>query len=193
MDILGFDTYTESLTDGLQVLRYNLTTAYVPHLDWIDDPSKKEEHDYDSAGKGSNRFATILLYMSDLAENDGGETAFAKGLPADQPVEERVMLPAAMEALRASGDVKDLLKRGSWEERMVAQCRSQLSMRPHSIRAVLFYSQNPNGTVDNNSLHGGCPVAGGEKWGESFLCVCVATAVLSRGLMFSRCAFRKEA
>ena len=32
MDVLGFDTYIESFTDGLQVLRYNKTTAYVPHL-----------------------------------------------------------------------------------------------------------------------------------------------------------------
>jgi hypothetical protein len=36
MDILGFDTYVESLTDGLQVLRYNLTTGYYPHMDWIE-------------------------------------------------------------------------------------------------------------------------------------------------------------
>lgn len=28
MDVLGFDDYEESLTDGLQVLRYNKTTAY---------------------------------------------------------------------------------------------------------------------------------------------------------------------
>jgi len=45
MDILGFDEYEESLTDGLQVLRYNKTTAYIPHLDWIDDYGKKQEHD----------------------------------------------------------------------------------------------------------------------------------------------------
>ena len=44
MNVLGFDEYTESLTDGLQVLRYNQTTAYVPHLDWIDDYQKQQEH-----------------------------------------------------------------------------------------------------------------------------------------------------
>ena len=62
MDVLGFDVYEESLTDGLQVLRYNKTTAYIPHLDWIDDYGKQQEHNFDSAGLGSNRFATILLY-----------------------------------------------------------------------------------------------------------------------------------
>ena len=45
LDILGFDAYEESLTDGLQVLRYNQTTAYIPHLDWIDDYGKEQEHD----------------------------------------------------------------------------------------------------------------------------------------------------
>ena len=45
MMISGFDEYEESLTDGLQVLRYNKTTAYIPHLDWIDDIQKQNEHD----------------------------------------------------------------------------------------------------------------------------------------------------
>mmetsp|Transcript_50011 Transcript_50011/g.150449 ORF Transcript_50011/g.150449 Transcript_50011/m.150449 type:complete len:346 (-) Transcript_50011:820-1857(-) len=55
LDVLGFDEYVESMTDGLQVLRYNKTTAYVPHLDWIDDPGRRQEHNFDSAGIGSNR------------------------------------------------------------------------------------------------------------------------------------------
>lgn len=75
--VLGFDEYIESLADGLQVLRYNKTTAYIPHLDWIDDDFKREEHDFESLGVGSNRFATILLYMSDLKETSGGETVFS--------------------------------------------------------------------------------------------------------------------
>ena len=45
MMISGFNEYEESLTDGLQVLRYNKTTAYIPHLDWIDDIQKQNEHD----------------------------------------------------------------------------------------------------------------------------------------------------
>ncbi len=164
MNVLGFDTYTESFTDGLQVLRYNKTTAYIPHLDWIDDHHKKEEHNFDSAGVGSNRFATILLYMTDLKEGDGGETVFTHGWPPGQPESERVEFGDALAALRASGDVEGLLAHGSWEEKMVARCRSRLAVRPHSSRAVLFYSQNPDGSADNMSLHGGCPVINGEKW-----------------------------
>mmetsp|Transcript_3677 Transcript_3677/g.7796 ORF Transcript_3677/g.7796 Transcript_3677/m.7796 type:complete len:714 (+) Transcript_3677:92-2233(+) len=165
MDILGFDEYEESLTDGLQVLRYNKTTGYFPHMDWIDDPRKKEEHNFDSAGIGSNRFATILLYMSDLEAGDGGETLFSHGWPAGQAEEEHVQLDDAIDALRASGDVEGILKRDSWEEKMVANCRSRLAVRPHSSRAVLFYSQHPDGSVDQSSLHGGCPVITDQpKW-----------------------------
>ena len=52
IEVLGFDEYEESLTDGLQVLRYNKTTAYIPHLDWIDDYQKQQEHDFDSEHLG---------------------------------------------------------------------------------------------------------------------------------------------
>jgi len=45
----------------------------------------------------------------------------------------------------------------------VANCRTRLAVRPHSSRAVLFYSQHPDGSVDDSSLHGGCPVIKGEK------------------------------
>jgi hypothetical protein len=46
----------------------------------------------------------------------------------------------------------------------VATCRSQLAVRPHSSRAVLFYSQHPNGDVDKASLHGACPVLSNQKY-----------------------------
>lgn len=91
--MLGFDTYTEGHSDGLQILRYNLTTAYIPHMDWIDDPSGQLAHDYESSGRGGNRFATILLYMSDLGERDGGETVFVKAWPNGQDEKDRVQLP----------------------------------------------------------------------------------------------------
>jgi len=72
-ELLGFDEYWHSHTDGLQVLRYNLTTAYIPHYDYI-EPSKSRDFDLDSAGVGGNRFATVLLYMTDIPEDGGGET-----------------------------------------------------------------------------------------------------------------------
>merc|ERR1719499_628614 len=47
---------------------------------------------------------------------------------------------------------------------MVADCRSRFSIRPNSARAILFYSQYPNGEADEFSRHGGCPVLKGTKW-----------------------------
>jgi hypothetical protein len=48
------------------------------------------KHDYESGGTGGNRFATILLYMSDLGETDGGETVFPYGIPSNIPEEKRI-------------------------------------------------------------------------------------------------------
>jgi 2OG-Fe(II) oxygenase superfamily len=138
--LLGIDEYDESMADGLQILRYNLTTAYTSHLDYLEDTAGTEPYDYDSAGKGGNRFATILLYFTDLGENDGGETVFSKAWPPNVAVEDRVELKDAIAQLRASGDAS-MLKPGSWEEEMTALCRTRLSVRPHATRAVLFYSQ----------------------------------------------------
>ena len=121
----------------------------------------------DTEHQGSNRFATILLYMSDLNEGDGGETVFTHAWPVGQPEEERVPFERALADLRAAGDVAGLLQPDSWQEQMVARCRSRLAVRPHSSRAVLFYSQHPDGTPDNASMHGGCPVISGEKWAAS--------------------------
>jgi hypothetical protein len=53
--VLGFDEYIESHADGLQILRYNLTKAYIPHLDWIDG-NDQLAHDYESGLKGGNRY-----------------------------------------------------------------------------------------------------------------------------------------
>lgn len=164
LEILGYDEYIESHGDGLQILRYNLTTAYIPHMDWIDDPSGKLKHNFDSVHKGGNRYATILLYMSDLDEDAGGETVFTKGWPTGQAEEDHVPYKQALSDLRESGDASMVLEEGSWEEGMVAKCRTRLSVRPNSARAVLFYSQLPTGEPDPASLHGGCPVLKGEKW-----------------------------
>lgn len=137
-----------------------------PHMDWIDDHNKREVHNFDSHRKGTNRFATILLYMSDLGEGAGGETLFKNAWPIDLPEDQRKSRDVALEELRESGEA-NFLKKGSWEETMVADCRSRLAVRPHSARAVLFYSQHPNGEEDTSSLHGGCPVLHGEKWAVS--------------------------
>lgn len=101
--------------------------------------------------------------MSDMGPEDGGETVFPKGWPYDVAEEDRLERKAALDALRNS-DRGQVLKKGSWEEDLVATCRSKLAIRPHSSRAVLFYSQFPDGRVDPASLHGACPVLSGQKY-----------------------------
>jgi 2OG-Fe(II) oxygenase superfamily len=78
------------------------------------------------------------------------------------PVEQRIETKEMVTRLRESGELS-MLKHGSWEEEMVANCRTKLSVRPHANRAVLFYSQHPNGEPDPLSFHGGCPVLNGTK------------------------------
>jgi hypothetical protein len=58
------------------------------------------EHDYESGGTGGNRFATILLYMSDIGPEDGGETVFPKGWPPGVAVEDRVDSKTVREGYR---------------------------------------------------------------------------------------------
>jgi hypothetical protein len=143
-----------------------MTTAYIPHMDYISS-STKSIFDYRSQLKGGNRYATVLLYMTDIPENGGGETVFSKAWPSTNivPIDERKSHSDALNELRQSGDADRAgIKQDSWEERMVATCRSRMSVRPHSGRAVLFYSQLPNGQQDTMSTHGGCPVLEGDKW-----------------------------
>lgn len=165
MTVLGFDEYYESHTDGLQILRYNLTKAYTPHMDYLDNfgmyasdekllsrrgqcivsltcsniAKDSDPYDYDSSGTGGNRFATILLYMSDLKPEDGGETVFAKAPPAGTDT----LRPAkdVIREMRETGSSLDVLNPGSWEEEMAAHCKSRLAVTPYKSRAVLFYSQ----------------------------------------------------
>lgn len=47
---------------------------------------------------------------------------------------------------------------------MVDDCYSKLAVRPRKARAILYYSQHPDGSLDLDSRHGGCPVLKGQKW-----------------------------
>ena len=105
------------------------------------------------------------MYMSDLnPETDGGETVFPKVYPPNLKPEERKSESDVLYKLRHSEQTTGILKENSWEEKLTVQCRTRLSITPHSSRAVLFYSQLPNGHVDKNSLHGACPILNGQKY-----------------------------
>jgi len=56
-----------------------------------------------------------------------------------------------------------LFDENSWQEKLVAQCHSRLVVSPARAKAVLFYSQLPDGQVDPYSQHGACPVISDES------------------------------
>ncbi|CAM9620482.1 unnamed protein product, partial [Phaeothamnion confervicola] len=164
--LLGIEHYRETWADGLQVLRYNVSKAYIAHLDYLEaDP--KSVHDFDSGGSGINRFATVLLYFTEPGE--GGETVFTHAPPLAEgggAGELRPMDKTLLELRAKEGEYLESIgiTRNSWEEKLIAQCRSRLAFKPKKGAAVLFYSQHPDGAVDNASEHGACPVIRGQKW-----------------------------
>jgi hypothetical protein len=97
--------------------------------------------------------------MSDLPDDAGGETVFVKAHGKGGDLTKEV----AIKEMRAAGEL-DLITPGSWEEDMLGDCRTRLAARPRASRAVLFYSQHPNGEEDLSSKHGGCPVLKGTKY-----------------------------
>jgi hypothetical protein len=58
-NLLGIPKFEETWSDGLQILRYNQTSAYIQHLDWIERMGNK--HDFDSSKEGTNRYDIYFL------------------------------------------------------------------------------------------------------------------------------------
>lgn len=165
--LLRMGAYKENLADGIQILRYELGQAYIAHHDYF-PVRQSNDHLWDPSKGGSNRFATIFLYLSDVEV--GGQTVFTKS--------ERLTAEKSKELVERLGEapptefLKELEKdagvdAGSWKDKLVDQCYSKLAVPPRRGDAILFYSQYPDGHLDPNSLHGACPILKGTKWGAN--------------------------
>lgn len=167
--LLRMGGYMENLADGIQVLRYQLGQAYVAHHDYFPE-HQSEDHQWDPALGGSNRFATVFLYLSDVEQGYGGQTVFPKSdrLTIDKSEELVKRLGEAPSLEEQKEFIKDAgLKEGSWEEALTKSCYAKFAVPPRRGDAILFYSQRPDGHLDINSLHGACPVLKGTKWGAN--------------------------
>ena len=142
------------MADAIQVLRYELGQAYITHTDQyaVGTVTSEGAHNFDPQTGGANRFATLFLYLSDVAM--GGQTVF----PASNSTPLRE--PDQVAAKRAS----ELFSPDSWEARAVDTCYSKFAVYPKKGEAILFYTQHEDGALDEDAEHAGCPVLEGEKW-----------------------------
>lgn len=58
------------------------------------------------------------------------------------------------------------------------KCDRGLRVHPIKRSIAIFYGMKPNGEYDDHSLHGGCPVKRGEKWGGT-LWLRIPTAIVT--------------
>mmetsp|Transcript_1650 Transcript_1650/g.3936 ORF Transcript_1650/g.3936 Transcript_1650/m.3936 type:complete len:484 (-) Transcript_1650:79-1530(-) len=165
--LLRLGGYQENMADGIQILRYELGQAYGDHHDYFPN-TQSGDHQWDPSVGGSNRFATVFLYLSDV--EFGGQTAFPKSakLTAEKSEELVRRLGEAPSEERLATLVEEAgLDKNSWEDKLITKCYNQFAVPPRRGDAILFYSQTPDGHLDPSSLHGACPVLKGTKWGAN--------------------------
>jgi prolyl 4-hydroxylase len=126
----------DGLAEPLQVVRYAPSQYYLPHTDYFEG----DEMYNPKINNGSNRFATLFVYLNTITK--GGETIF----------------PLAYET-RFLGS--------NWTlDMFLDECvpnANVIHVNPTKGKGILFYSQHPNGTLDPISLHGACPPLGSTK------------------------------
>lgn len=161
--------------DGIQVLHYAKDKAYIPHHDYFTSadaslhPSLPAHNFFPEKG-GSNRMATVFLYFADTEEGGGTvfptlESHYCKTHTCT--IENETEFINLETGLRFTTESVKTVTGTTWEEKMTHQCRNRFVVKPKKGSAIIFYSQHPNGTLNPHSLHGGCPVVRGEKWGAN--------------------------
>ena len=143
--------YARNTADAIQVIKYDRGQMYLLHTDYF-----KVGYDTldSSQPDGTNRIVTLFMYLSDVEA--GGATVFPHATTHAKVADDRSVVTPP----------KDLLQAINVENKKMADCSLEkaLKVHPKRGRAVLFYNQKPDGTLDIEAEHGGCPVAVGHKW-----------------------------
>jgi prolyl 4-hydroxylase len=163
--------YDDGMVDGLQIVRYNTSKFYNEHMDYLDAANASPDNSMDHATGGTNRYATVFFYLNDVPE--GGQTGFTKA--AHLSDEDLAKLTPEIRPLLSSHKIEynssklsaNLGRNYGMENNMVKKCHENLSVRPKKLGAVLFYNTDPNLVHDQMTLHSGCPVIEGLKWGAN--------------------------
>lgn len=161
--------YAQTMADGLQVLRYEPSQAYISHTDWFEPEKSPAGYDWDpTTATGSNRYATVFFYLRPAPS--GGYTVFPEGrVEAELEESEFVSVgrdPAAQ--AEASKEAREVFANGSWELDLVDKCYSRLAVKPVRLGAALFYHQDPmTGELQTSAEHAACPSLTGHKWGAN--------------------------
>jgi len=130
-----------TLFEAMQVVHYDPTQRYESHYDYF--PTENYPN-HPQIQARVNRYATVFYYLNDVEE--GGETVF----PRSDATDDSYLL----------GPIHDY-----------ADCSRGLRVKPQRGAALLWYNLLPAGqmdaAVDEYSMHGGCTVTRGEKWGAN--------------------------
>ena len=139
--------------EPLLAVRYRTGAFYEPHDDFFaggDSSSSSAEPAY-APPHGSNRYATVLIYLSSAeSDNDGGHTVF--------PFASATNRSASLSGITFAGD--DASNRCNFPARLQ---RRGMMVKPRRGDAVIFYNQHVDGRLDSRLKHGSCPVLRGTK------------------------------
>ena len=146
-----------SQLEALQIQRYQLGEFYQPHFDYI--------HKFGGAGQKNFRFATLLMYLSNLGDAEGGSTVFpyVTTRAGEAGVTYGASSLAASACRWVSCDKEELRAHHQMPQ---CCCGEALKINPSAGSAILFFPQLANRSHDRHAWHGGCPVLqqGAEKW-----------------------------
>jgi len=159
--------FSMTMADGLQILRYEEGQAYISHRDWFSVGVAGDDLNFDSEMGGSNRYATVFLYLS--PPPSGGWTVFPKGT-LEGGVEDSMFVSTGRNktALEEAMKVAESHFKPGWEVNLTQECYSRLAVKPVRLGAALFYHQDPmTGRLLPEAEHGACPSMTGTKWGAN--------------------------